>query len=303
MSAERSSRIPTRLVETLAGLGVEEAQVGPGGGLLRHQVAQRGVAVSSSGVSSETWSRPQLIRSSTRSRSMPSSAAISCGSGSRPSWRSSVRRVAADLVELLDDVDGQAYDTGLLRDAAGDRLAHPPRGVRRELVALGVVELLDRADQAGVALLDQVEHRHRARPYLRAMETTRRRFALMKRSTACGPARPATRAPPGWRSSARRPCDDRRGRCRGGARRSGRPRSSWRARPRWRRRAAGCERSRRGRARRCRGPRSHESWWCAWPVQCSCRPPAPRATTPCRTSDPTPVSVAGFPIRLLGAFT
>ena len=55
---------------------------------------------------------------------------------------------------------GQAYDACLLRDAAGDRLPHPPRGVRRELVALGVVELLDRPDQAGVALLDQVEHRH-----------------------------------------------------------------------------------------------------------------------------------------------
>ena len=68
----------------------------------------------------------------------------------------------ADLVELLDDVHGQAYDAGLLGDAAGDRLAHPPGGVRRELVALGVVELLDRADQAGVALLDQVEHRHLA---------------------------------------------------------------------------------------------------------------------------------------------
>ena len=30
---------------------------------------------------------------------------------------------AADLVELLDDVHGKAYDAGLLRDSAGDRLA------------------------------------------------------------------------------------------------------------------------------------------------------------------------------------
>ena len=44
----------------------------------------------------------------------------------------------------------------------GDRLADPPGRVGGELVALGVVELLDRADQAGVALLDQVEHGHLA---------------------------------------------------------------------------------------------------------------------------------------------
>ena len=66
----------------------------------------------------------------------------------------------ADLVELLDDVHGKPDDPGLLRDAAGDRLAHPPGGVGGELVPLGVVELLDRADQAGVALLHQVQHRH-----------------------------------------------------------------------------------------------------------------------------------------------
>src|SRR6185503_1320085 len=44
----------------------------------------------------------------------------------------------------------------------GDGLADPPRRVRRELEALRVVELLDRADQAEVALLDQVEEQHPA---------------------------------------------------------------------------------------------------------------------------------------------
>ena len=39
-------------------------------------------------------------------------------------------------------------------------LADPPRRVGRELEAHRVVELLDRADQAEVALLDQVEQRH-----------------------------------------------------------------------------------------------------------------------------------------------
>ena len=64
------------------------------------------------------------------------------------------------LVELLHDVHGEPHDTALLGDAAGDGLTDPPGGVGGELEALAVVELLDRPDQAGVALLDQVEHRH-----------------------------------------------------------------------------------------------------------------------------------------------
>ena len=48
-------------------------------------------------------------------------------------------------------------------DAAGDRLADPPRGVRRELEALAPVELLDGVHQAEVALLDQVEQRQARR--------------------------------------------------------------------------------------------------------------------------------------------
>ena len=42
----------------------------------------------------------------------------------------------------------------------GDRLADPPRRVRGELEALGVVELVDRPHQPEVALLDQVEQLH-----------------------------------------------------------------------------------------------------------------------------------------------
>ena len=40
---------------------------------------------------------------------------------------------------------------------ARDRLADPPRRVRRELEALAPVELRDRVDQAEVALLDEIE--------------------------------------------------------------------------------------------------------------------------------------------------
>src|SRR5213075_2200780 len=45
----------------------------------------------------------------------------------------------------------------LVRDRPRDRLADPPRRVRRELVALAVVELLHGADEAERAFLDEVE--------------------------------------------------------------------------------------------------------------------------------------------------
>ena len=69
---------------------------------------------------------------------------------------------AAELVDDLDHVHRDADGAGLVGHRAGDRLADPPGGVGGELVALGVVELLDRADQAEVALLDQVQERHAA---------------------------------------------------------------------------------------------------------------------------------------------
>jgi hypothetical protein len=66
---------------------------------------------------------------------------------------------AADLVELLDDVDRDADRARLVGQRAGDRLADPPRRVRGELEALAVVELLRRADEAERALLDEVQER------------------------------------------------------------------------------------------------------------------------------------------------
>src|SRR5512132_94532 len=69
---------------------------------------------------------------------------------------------ADELVDRLDHVHRDADRAGLVGDRSGDRLADPPRRVRRELVALGVVELLDRADEPEVALLDQIEEQHPA---------------------------------------------------------------------------------------------------------------------------------------------
>ena len=77
-------------------------------------------------------------------------------------------RLAAELLDELgghgcgpahrvDHVDRQADRAALVGDGPGDRLANPPGGVGRELVAAGVFELVDRPHQAGVAFLDQVE--------------------------------------------------------------------------------------------------------------------------------------------------
>ena len=90
------------------------------------------------------------------SSSRPSSSAV----GSRSSSWCDPAPGAHHLVDLLGQVDGQPDGAAGVGHGAGDRLPDPPGGVGRELEALGVVELLDRADQADVALLDQVQERH-----------------------------------------------------------------------------------------------------------------------------------------------
>ncbi len=67
-----------------------------------------------------------------------------------------------ELVDDLDHVNGNTNCPGLISHCARDRLADPPRGVRGELVALCVVELLDCADQPQVAFLNEVKEEHAA---------------------------------------------------------------------------------------------------------------------------------------------
>ena len=62
-------------------------------------------------------------------------------------------------LQLLVDVDRQANGASLVSDCSTHRLADPPGRVRRELVVQRLIELLDRADQAERALLDQVQER------------------------------------------------------------------------------------------------------------------------------------------------
>ena len=66
-------------------------------------------------------------------------------------------RQAVHLVDGLDHVHRDADGACLVRDRAGDRLADPPGGIGRELVAAAVFELVHRFHQTDVALLDQVQ--------------------------------------------------------------------------------------------------------------------------------------------------
>ena len=66
----------------------------------------------------------------------------------------------AQPADDLDHVRRQPDGPRLIRHRPGDRLPDPPRRIRGELVPLGIVELLHPADQAHVALLDQVQEQH-----------------------------------------------------------------------------------------------------------------------------------------------
>ena len=65
-----------------------------------------------------------------------------------------------DLVDGFHHVDRNADSPGLVGDGPGDGLANPPGGVGGEFIALGIVELLHRLDQAQVALLDEIQEQH-----------------------------------------------------------------------------------------------------------------------------------------------
>src|SRR5215204_4210483 len=60
------------------------------------------------------------------------------------------------LVDLLDHVDRNTNGPPLVGDGAGYGLPYPPRRVRRELVAFGVVELLGRPYEPEVGLDEAV---------------------------------------------------------------------------------------------------------------------------------------------------
>ncbi len=72
------------------------------------------------------------------------------------------RRRLDHLVDEFSNVNRDADRASLVDDGAGNGAANPPRGVRGEAKALAPVELLDGADQAQIAFLDQVGERNAA---------------------------------------------------------------------------------------------------------------------------------------------
>ena len=72
--------------------------------------------------------------------------------------RGQLGRRRFEPLELFADFEGDADGASVLLDGALQRLADPPGGVGRELESALPVELLDRAQEAERALLDQVDH-------------------------------------------------------------------------------------------------------------------------------------------------
>jgi RNA polymerase primary sigma factor len=68
-----------------------------------------------------------------------------------------VLKIAQELVHALVHVNGNADRARLVRNRAGDRLANPPGGVSRKLVAAPIFELICGSHQANIAFLDQIE--------------------------------------------------------------------------------------------------------------------------------------------------
>ena len=79
------------------------------------------------------------------------------GSGSCAGLLQDLARDAVHLVDGFDHVHRDADGARLVGDRTRDRLADPPGGIGRELVAAAIFELVHRLHQADVAFLDQVE--------------------------------------------------------------------------------------------------------------------------------------------------
>ena len=62
-----------------------------------------------------------------------------------------------ELIQGLDHVDRDADGSRLVGDGAGDGLPNPPGRIGGELVAPAILELVDGAHEAEVALLDEIE--------------------------------------------------------------------------------------------------------------------------------------------------
>ena len=103
------------------------------------------------------------MSSLTRSGARSSSLGQLVERGRTTEARLEARALLLEPGEVVGRVDRETDGAPGVGDAALDGLADPPRRVRGELEALAPVELLDRVDEAEVALLHEVEERHARR--------------------------------------------------------------------------------------------------------------------------------------------
>ena len=138
---------------------------------------------------------PCFWTSSTSATVMSNTPANSPRVGSRPRSTSIRAALPGHLVDRSTTCTGTRMVRAGSRQRPVDRLPDPPRGIRGELVPLGVVELLHRPDQPQVPLLDQVQEQQPAPGEPLRQRTTRRRFASTRWSGRADHPRPATPTP------------------------------------------------------------------------------------------------------------
>jgi len=151
---------------------------------------------SRNGSDSDSGSAAKRNASVTLSSGISTSSESSASVAGRPSFSSRAGAGLLQAGERVASVDRQPDRATSVGDAPGDRLADPPRGIRRELEALAPVELLDGVHQAEVALLDQVEEGQPGGWYFLAIDTTKRRLDCTNVRSASSPSR-------AWRRSSR----------------------------------------------------------------------------------------------------
>src|SRR5258708_5881293 len=76
------------------------------------------------------------------------------GSGLAPELLHQLLTGTSLLVNRLDHVHRNADGARLVRDGPGDRLANPPRRIRRKFVAAAPLKLVGALHEANVAFLD-----------------------------------------------------------------------------------------------------------------------------------------------------
>ena len=98
----------------------------------------------------------------TCSSGRPVRVASSSGVAVRPGLALEAVLRAPNALDGAREVDGEADHLALIGERAAERMTNPPRRVGAEAQAAPMVELVDRAKETEVALLDQIDERHAA---------------------------------------------------------------------------------------------------------------------------------------------